>query len=161
MRDTAVGDLIRIFSGYRIFPYAEEKDPSLWKRYINRERTDQMAHHGHVQEETEEEQKDRRNRRRSSETTAVGEEQPTNVVTGHVIDKEKGRDINVVHWYGKNDPEAGYPLSSTSSACSHTFTEPHELVQRQEVLRHSRDMSFDYVGLYRQRHIYTGNRGNH
>ncbi|KAI4130313.1 MAG: hypothetical protein LQ347_003435 [Umbilicaria vellea] len=107
MRDTLVGDFIRIFSGHKILPYAEEKDPSLWKRYVDHEKTDRMAHHGHIQEETEEEQDERRNRRRSSETTAVGEDQPTNLVTGHVIDKEKGRDINVVHWYGEDDPEAG------------------------------------------------------
>lgn len=117
MRDTLVGDFIRIFSGHKILPYAEEKDPSLWKRYVDHEKTDRMAHHGHIQEETEEEQDERRNRRRSSETTAVGEDQPTNLVTGHVIDKEKGRDINVVHWYGEDDPEAGNSLSSTTCTC--------------------------------------------
>ncbi|SLM36536.1 multidrug resistance protein [Lasallia pustulata] len=117
MRDTLVGDVIRILSGRRLLPYAEEKDPSLWKRYINREKTDQMAHHGHIQEETEEEQEERSNRSRSSESTALGDEQPANVVTGHVIDKEKGRDINVVHWYGDDDPEAVKKVFVTAEIC--------------------------------------------
>ena len=137
MRDTLVGDVIRILSGRRLLPYAEEKDPSLWKRYINREKTDQMAHHGHIQEETEEEQEERSNRSRSSESTALGDEQPANVVTGHVIDKEKGRDINVVHWYGDDDPEAGNSWSSTAYAFSHMLIEPHAMVQSQKGLRHS------------------------
>lgn len=165
MRDTLVGDLVRLVSGHRILPYAEEKDPSLWTHYINHEKTIQMAHHGHVEEETEEELQERRSRRRSSETnssqtTAVGDEQPMNLVTGHIIDKEKGRDINVVHWYGEDDSEASDPQSSASYGRSDTLTESHDMVQRQKVLRHSRDLFVDDVRLHRQRHIYAGNRRN-
>lgn len=161
MRDTLVGDFIRIFSGHRILPYAEEKDPSLWKRYVHHEKTDRMAHHGHIQEETEEEQDERRHRRRSSETTAVGDEQPTNLVTGHVIDKEKGRDINVVHWYGEDDPEAGNSSSFTVYAYLNMLTESYEMVQSQKVFRHSRNLFVDHIRLHWQCHLYTGNRGNH
>lgn len=53
MRDTTLGELLRLASGGRVFHYAEERDPSLWKRYIDVEKSGRMAHHGTTEEEKE------------------------------------------------------------------------------------------------------------
>jgi DHA1 family multidrug resistance protein-like MFS transporter len=39
MRDSVAGHAIRLFTNGRFFKYAEEKDPSLWKRYTNPEKS--------------------------------------------------------------------------------------------------------------------------
>ena len=114
IRDTVVGHALRLVSGGKILPYAEDKDPNLWKRYVDREKTADMAHHGHTG--PEEADGDDANSPRDSQTairrtpttaSSRDEDVPRNAV-GDRIDQEKGRDINVVHWYGDNDPEVRF-----------------------------------------------------
>ena len=103
IRDTVFGHFVRLITKGRYLPYAEERDPELWKRYIHYEKTGQMARHGRLgplptnhRRETESNE---------SSQTRASENQPTNVLSGHKIDQEKGRDVNIVDWYSNTDPE--------------------------------------------------------
>ena len=115
IRDTVVGHFLRVISRGKLLPYAEDRDPSLWKKYINIEKSNQMAKHGHTGQETPEEQQERSERLNSSSTSTTrlgSESEPTNL-GGARIDQEKGRDVHVVDWYGEKDPEVGgkrYPI---------------------------------------------------
>jgi len=109
IRDTVFGHALRLVSGDKILPYAENRDPSLWKRYVHTEKTAHMAHHGSPG--PEEGRGDDSNSPHDSQTavrTATGcsrnEDVPRNAF-GHKVDQEKGKDTNVVHWYGEYDPE--------------------------------------------------------
>ena len=55
IRDTTLGHVLRLVTRKRVLPYEEERDPSLWKRYIDTEKSGRMAHHGHVGEEEKDE----------------------------------------------------------------------------------------------------------
>ncbi|MCJ1403583.1 hypothetical protein MMC11_006806 [Xylographa trunciseda] len=103
IRDTVFGHLLRYLTGGKLFPYAEDRDPSLWKRYIHDEKTMRMAHHGHTGEEKAEEQeqadttdapRSREGISRDSSATRRESNIQTNAL-GHPIDPENGRDTNV------------------------------------------------------------------
>ncbi|MCJ1396384.1 hypothetical protein MMC18_009274 [Xylographa bjoerkii] len=113
IRDTVFGHLVRYLSGGKLLPYAEDRDPGLWKQYIHDEKTMRMAHHGHTGElevgepepvDKPDAPKSRESISRDSSTTRRESNMQTNAL-GHPIDPEKGRDTNVVHWYGDDDPE--------------------------------------------------------
>lgn len=121
MRDTAFGQLVRLASGRRFFKYAEEENPELWKQFIDEKKSGHLAHHGTVappedgeeihglggMRTRDEEQQQRgtpgREDSDTSSRTHVGEE--FNEASGVKVDSEKGRDINLVSWYGPDDPE--------------------------------------------------------
>lgn len=46
IRDTTFGHLLRLISKGKILPFAEERDPSLWKQFVNEEASGYAAHHG-------------------------------------------------------------------------------------------------------------------
>jgi DHA1 family multidrug resistance protein-like MFS transporter len=48
IRDTTLGHFLRIVSRQKFLQYAEDRDPSLWERYVDKEKSGNMAHHGHV-----------------------------------------------------------------------------------------------------------------
>jgi MFS transporter, DHA1 family, multidrug resistance protein len=56
IRDTVFGHLLRPTSKGKVLPYEEDRDPSLWKRYIDTEKSGRMAHHGHTGEEVKAEE---------------------------------------------------------------------------------------------------------
>ena len=140
-RDTIVGKILRLASRGKLYPFAEEKDPSLWRRYIHHNKTQEIATYGRLLEGHEkskasngnpdiEKEADRpadnisqpvhtshesSTTRVSGENDHVGEPHKTNAV-GQIVDPEKGKDTNVVEWYGSDDPEVGKILSSFSSA---------------------------------------------
>ena len=60
IRDTSFGHLVRFVTRSRFLKYAEERDPSLWKRYINEDASGNAAHHGTVEspEKREKDEKD-------------------------------------------------------------------------------------------------------
>ena len=121
MHDTAFGHLCRLVTGNKVFKYAEEKDPEIWKRYINHEKSGYMAQHGtfSAEEETEIEQNANERKEedveqdpdsRQSSDTQVGETdndrpQRFQALTGRPLDPEKGRDLYIVDWYGPEDKE--------------------------------------------------------
>ncbi len=124
-RDTVFGHAVRFFTKGRFFKFAEEKDPSLWKQYLDRNQTRNMALHGHPGGENPEEKQERESApvsetqshansngngahlsEESSQTRAGDtEHQMSTTITGQKIDPEKGRDITMVTWFGDDDPE--------------------------------------------------------
>jgi DHA1 family multidrug resistance protein-like MFS transporter len=113
IRDTIFSHILRLLTGGRVFKYPEEEDPSLWKKYVHVEKSANMARHGQTQApEDDGGHESRRSQTRSSSLeTAVssGEGRTVNEVSGHPVDKEKGKDVHVVDWYGPDDPEVSLP----------------------------------------------------
>lgn len=107
IRDTVVGHFLRIVSRGKLLQYAEERDPSLWEKYVNIEKSNRMASHGHTGEETPEEREERGERSSSSHSSSSTRLGSESNVGGARIDQEKGRDVHVVDWYGQKDPEVG------------------------------------------------------
>jgi DHA1 family multidrug resistance protein-like MFS transporter len=60
-RETTTGHVLRLITKGRILQYEEDRDPSLWQRYIDKEKSGRMAHHGHTGEEEKEEKDDQKN----------------------------------------------------------------------------------------------------
>lgn len=124
-RDSAFGQIVRLASGNKYFQYPDEKNPELWKQAIDEKKSGYLAHHGTTdppEDDTEslsnlrgmrtrENQNslqapppDRRNLSDSdSQRTQVPDD--VNLASGVKVDPEKGKDINLVGWYGPDDPE--------------------------------------------------------
>ena len=116
IRDTVFGHLVRIVSGGKILPFAEDRDPSLWRRYVHDEKTQRMAHHGHTEEQPEEERQEgarRSSSGRTSTTRAGNEDEMRTNALGHKVDPEQGKDTAVVGWYSDHDPEVDVSSPST------------------------------------------------
>lgn len=120
IRDAAFGQIVRLITKNRVFQYPEEKDPSIWKKYVNEEKSGYAAHHGTTEphgedSDTEDAQSPSGVRTRNagnrspdsdgSERTAVPEDGAKyNEVSGVKIDPEKGRDLTLIDWE-PNDPQ--------------------------------------------------------
>lgn len=127
IRDTVFGHILRFLTKSKVLQYAEEKDPSLWKQYLDHDQTKNMALYGHTGDEKPEEKQERENSPTdgtqsngngngngkeaklsddSSRSRAEDGEPPlSSTITGQKIDPEKGRDTTIVTWYGDNDQE--------------------------------------------------------
>ncbi|KAJ4350693.1 GTPase-activating protein [Ascochyta clinopodiicola] len=109
IRDSPFGHIVRLVTRNKCFQYPEEKDPSLWKKYVNQEKSGYVAHHGNTsppEEEVEELQNARGVRDREgseSSNTEIGDEY--NHASGVRIDQEKGKDQHVIDWFGPDDPQ--------------------------------------------------------
>lgn len=95
IRDTVFGHFVRWVTKGKYLPYAEERDPKLWKQYIHLEKTGQMASHGRLAPQLSDDQRGTKSNETSR--TRTSENQATNLVSGHRIDQEKGRDVNIVY----------------------------------------------------------------
>jgi DHA1 family multidrug resistance protein-like MFS transporter len=42
-RDTVVGHAVRIITKGKVMSYEEERDPSIWKRYVDKKKSGQMV----------------------------------------------------------------------------------------------------------------------
>jgi DHA1 family multidrug resistance protein-like MFS transporter len=119
-RDTTFGRLLRIVTRNKILQFEDEKDPSIWKRYVDVEGSGHLAHHGsteppeegqgspervtgdlhsHSDDEKEKDPED------SDGTRVPSGGENVNYASGVKVDGEKGKDIHLVSWYGENDPE--------------------------------------------------------
>lgn len=119
-RETAFGQVARLVAGNKILQlqYEEERNPELWRTYINEAKSANAARYGQV-EPPEKEDAGRRSVSdtesqvvetgsfRDSSTTIVSEGHEYNDVTGLIVDPEKGKNVNVVDFL-PNDPEVGY-----------------------------------------------------
>ncbi|KAJ4987933.1 multidrug resistance protein [Stagonosporopsis vannaccii] len=109
IRDSPFGHIVRLVTRNRYFQYPEEKDPNLWKKYVNQEKSGYVAHHGNTsppEEESEELRQARGVRDREgseSSRTEVGDDY--NHASGVRIDQEKGKDQHVIDWFGPDDPQ--------------------------------------------------------
>lgn len=113
IQDSIAGHFLRIVSNARFFKYAEERDPSLWKRYTNIEKSSRLAYHGRTGSV---DIPDGDTLRGSSESAGAGARRiPSSAwwhrglqyqgLTGTRIDPEKGKDVYLVDWWDENDPE--------------------------------------------------------
>lgn len=112
-RDAPVGQLLRWVSGNKWLQYPEEKDPSIWKKYVDKEQSANMAMYGQSAqpEDNEKNEDDDQNRTPSSERhgsnssgTLAENDQETNEMSGKRVDPEKGRNLDMVYWEGPDDP---------------------------------------------------------
>ncbi|KAI9814407.1 MAG: hypothetical protein M1827_003263 [Pycnora praestabilis] len=144
IRDTLFGHFLRLVSGGKLLQFQEERDPSLWRQYVHKEKSGRMAHHGHAGEEEKSEGQEETNGdanvgRKSSEassSTRVGDDPRYNEASGVKIDAEKGRDLNVIDWFGPDDPEVN---TNRDNACSAICT---VLTQRQNPMNWSTGKKF-------------------
>lgn len=129
IRDTAFSHVVRFLSRGRYLKYPEEKDPTLWKKWVNEEKSGHAAHHGTTEplEETSDAESERdpvfggiRTREakekdiESGNTTSddadlssrsrLPEDGTHNQASGVKIDPEKGRDIHVIDFL-PGDPD--------------------------------------------------------
>ncbi|EXJ94135.1 hypothetical protein A1O1_02528 [Capronia coronata CBS 617.96] len=119
-RDTVVGQMLRLITGRRILQYPEERDASIVQKYLNSDNSANTAIHGTTNPPPTEEKEESAARpqtdgaeqtpsgrppSRSSSTTLEDGSHPVNIVGGQKTDPEKGRDADMVDWYGPDDPE--------------------------------------------------------
>ncbi|KAI1619458.1 MFS transporter [Exophiala viscosa] len=128
-RDTVAGQLLRLATGRKILQYPEERDPSIWQKYVNAEKSANMAMHGSTEPPSaqEKEQLDtgvseedtnapstdhnsnhpRRGSPADSSTTTVDNDNNdlVNTFSNTKVDIEKGRNADIVDWYGPEDPD--------------------------------------------------------
>lgn len=162
IRDTVFGHLLRILTKGKVLPYAEDRDPTLWKRYVDGSASGRMAHHGHLGEEEKDEIHDTGGdsstiARRSSETRIGSPEAARiNSASGVRVDPEKGKDVTMVTWFSDNDPEVcGASRTSTYSPVDISVG-PTKLEHAKEVLGHLPDLSLDLFRLHWLRHLLCG-----
>lgn len=124
IRDTAFGHLMRFASRGKLLRYAEEKDPSLYKNYIDEKKSGYLAHHGDTNPPEDGEEPDRAlggvrtredqpphptrsvsNESSESKETKFDDDADINHASGVKVDPEKGKDGHLVSWWGKNDSE--------------------------------------------------------
>ncbi|KAH8434334.1 MFS transporter [Aspergillus melleus] len=108
VQDSIFGHAVRILTNRRFFRYAEEKDPSLWHRYVNVEKSSRLAYHGRMDSVTIPEDHQLAHsetvaRIPSSAWTHHGHKYQG--LTGVRINPEKGKDVNVIDWWDEDDPE--------------------------------------------------------
>lgn len=117
MQDSTVGHAIRFLSKGRIFRYAEEQDPSLWKQYTNKEKSSRMAYHGRIDSIGDADEVVDGVTRSSSRSPRIesmgripssGWSDSGNCfqgLTGMRIDPEKGKDVYLIDWWDDKDQE--------------------------------------------------------
>lgn len=119
-RDTAFGHLLRAVSKNKILPYPEEQNPDIWKQFIDKKGSANLAKYGQTEEPKDDEKDDDKDNEKdsekregsnggnetdSSERTRVGEQDArVNSVSGAKVNPEDGKDIHLVSWYGDDDP---------------------------------------------------------
>ena len=112
-RDTVVGQLLRLVTGRRILQFPEERDSSIWQKYLNPEKSANMAIHGSTAPPSAEEKDADVGLPADQEPEPPSGDIPTpssastsvdydnvlvNTLSGTRIDPEKGRDAHIVDW---------------------------------------------------------------
>ncbi|KAJ9646055.1 GTPase-activating protein [Knufia peltigerae] len=144
-RDTVAGQLLRLVTGRRILQYPEERDSSIWQKYLNPEKSANMAMYGSTEPPSSEKREEvergesssdesrptpeRNSPSHSSSSTTVDDENVVvNTLSKTAVDPEKGRDVHIVDWYGPDDPDNPQNWSSfkkiwvTFEICLLTFS---------------------------------------
>ncbi|ORY60831.1 MFS transporter [Pseudomassariella vexata] len=111
VHDTIFSHCLRFFTGGRVFKYPEEVDSSIWRKYMNAEKTSNIALHGQTSstERASEpgisEGQDELPDSPVSSATEMGHDTVINGDPIRRVDPEKAPDYYIVDWYGPNDPE--------------------------------------------------------
>lgn len=170
-RDAAVGQMIRWVSGNKWLQYPEEKDPSIWQKFIDKEKSGNMAMYGQAAPPEDEEKNDDRNQNESqspqrsgsgSSGTLRGDDREYNEMSGKPIDPEKGKNIDMVSWYGPDDPGLYLVVCSPGrlelTLCAREST---KLGHAQEVFRCLSNLFVVCVHLHRLCYLHTWRRRNY
>ncbi|KAL0939989.1 multidrug resistance protein [Colletotrichum truncatum] len=115
VRDTAFGHIVRFATRGKAFKYYEERNPDVWRRYVNEDKTVNAARHGQVEPpEKDENEGDRRNddnpenrgnnSQDTSRTRVPEQNREYNDLTSTTVDPEKGKNVHLVDFL-PNDPE--------------------------------------------------------
>lgn len=122
IRDSVLGQLIRLVTKNKVLLYEEERNPEIWQKYVHREKSANMAQYGQTElpEEDSEKQEDGPDTpaRRDSSPNSAGSISTSTAVgnddlhKGKPVDQEKGKDVYVVDWYGPDDPDVSCSSSS-------------------------------------------------
>jgi len=103
IRDSPFGHIVRLVTRNKVFQYPEERDPEVWKKYVNQEKSGHMAHHG-APEPPNDNGNDTTHERDGNVSDASSQTQ-VNEASGARVDPEKGKDRYVIDWYGDEDPQ--------------------------------------------------------
>ncbi|THX81932.1 putative caffeine resistance protein 5 [Aureobasidium pullulans] len=96
-RDAPVGQMIRWMTKNKYLQYPEEKDTSMYGKFINREKSGNMARYGQPNPPEDEEKEEKQNDNQDWHDIEFSQRESCN--------PEKGKDVNLVDWWGPNDPE--------------------------------------------------------
>lgn len=106
IRNSTFGYLVQLASRGKYFQYAEERDPSLLKQFINEDKSLNIRHHGNTNA-PDDESEPRHNER--SSRTQLHEDKTTysqhNESYRTPVDPGKGKDNNVIDWFYPADPD--------------------------------------------------------
>ncbi|KAK8050322.1 hypothetical protein PG994_012052 [Apiospora phragmitis] len=112
MRDTFFVQYLRFVTRGKVFKYPEEVDPSIWTKYVDAQKSTNMAQHGQTtaperasQENSAQDTPQLSADSHSTSATEVDHEAVANSSHKRHVDPEKGKDHYIVDWYGPNDPE--------------------------------------------------------
>lgn len=114
IRDSAFGHVVRAASRGKVFAWPEQTDHGLWNKYVNDEKSANMARYGSVEPPRDEHSRGARGREDGSDSDASSHTQVAdggNEASGARVDPEKGKDRHVVDWYGPDDPGVRSALS--------------------------------------------------
>lgn len=149
IQDTMFGKVVRFATKGKYLQYAEERDPSLWQQYLDRQISRQVA----IQNTLRPSQGifDRNEEHRHSldveksldgsdanTTSSARVNQPNNTKA----DPERGSDVLLITWFSPNDSDVCIGSSPPQNRLT-MEVESAKLVHGQEVLRHLRDLSLD------------------
>ncbi|KAF7181997.1 hypothetical protein CNMCM7691_001385 [Aspergillus felis] len=130
MRDSVAGHAVRLLTKGRFFKYAEERDPSLWQRYTNTEKSARMASTGRTDGDNVPDEDVFANTASVPAIPASAWEHHGHRfqgLTGVRINPEHGKDVNVIDWH-EDDSEnpQNWPLAKkvfvTFEVCLLTFS---------------------------------------
>jgi len=119
IRDSPFGHIVRLVTRNKVFQYPEERDPELWKKYVHKEKSAHMAHHGNTKKPDEDVPelrnlrgiRSRENENASSRSSTTAVPDGHNEASGMKVDPEKGKDKNVIDWFGDDDAQVCNRLS--------------------------------------------------
>lgn len=118
IRDSPFGHIVRLVTRNKVFQYPEERDPKVWKKYVNGEKSGHMARHGATQPPQDEENET--THERDGNLSDASSQTQVNEASGMRVDPEKGKDKHVIDWYGDDDPQV-----CQQTQLHHTYLYPH------------------------------------
>jgi len=129
IRETQFGLLVRYLSSNKILQYSDEIDPSIWKSFLQRNKTSTSRSVGrHMSAEKLQDPNDSL----KLSTQKLDTPHPGSLHSNENVVLENDKDVYIVDWYGPDDPEVLPPM------LPHTFgqllltqfgTESSKLVQ--------------------------------
>lgn len=112
IRDAPFGQIVRWATKNKYFQYPEEKDPSLWQKYVDTEKSKNMAQFGQPNPPEESEQDDDKSSQADSQSRDRSQSNSSRTLAdndradqqANNTDPEKGKDLTVVSWFSDDDP---------------------------------------------------------